>query len=145
MMLYPLRVQDFLLNFVYGIGDQGIRNEAVKPVPARTTQATAPALAKGGSVKTDEKRRTMLRPYLKHLLQFIRQAGDEGLSIHRASTLMSSVSGFREELNKARATVPQMVALFPEVRVDRRKGHQVLHLSDTAPAPREGTLDAFAQ
>ena len=117
----------------------------VKAVPIRTTQAAAPALAKGGSVKTDEKRRNMLRPYLKTLLQFIRQTGEEGLSIHRASTQMSGVQGFREELKRARATVPQMIALFPEIRVDRRKGHQVLHLSDNTPAPRAGTLDAFAK
>ena len=41
--------------------------------------------------------------------------------------------------------MPQMVALFPELRLDRRKGHQVLHVSDSAPPPRAGTLDAFAQ
>ena len=87
----------------------------------------------------------MLRGYLPQLLAFIRRAGDDGLTIHKASTQMGSVRGFTADLKAARATVPQMVALFPEIRIDRRKGHQVLHLSDSAPRPAAGTLDAFAQ
>jgi hypothetical protein len=117
----------------------------VKAVPARSTQASAPIMAKGGSLKTDEKRRGMLRGYLPQLLAFIRRAGDDGLTIHKASTQMASVRGFTADLKAARATLPQMVALFPEIRIDRRKGHQVLHLSDNAPRPAAGTLDAFAQ
>jgi hypothetical protein len=115
----------------------------VKAVPAASTQVAAPSLAKGGSVKTDEKRRGMLRGYLPQLLAFVRRAGDTGLSIHKASKQMGAVQGFSEDLKKARATLPQMVALFPELRVDRRKGHQVLHVSDNVPQPRAGTLDAF--
>ena len=115
----------------------------VKAVPAASTQVAAPSLAKGGSVKTDEKRRGMLRGYLPQLLAFVRRAGDTGLSIHKASKQMGAVQGFSEDLKKARATLPQMVALFPEIRVDRRKGHQVLHVSDNVPQPRAGTLDAF--
>ena len=117
----------------------------VKAVPAASTQVAAPSLAKGGSVKTDQKRREMLRGYLPQLLAFIRRAGEDGLTIHRASKQMGAVQGFSEDLKKARATLPQMVALFPEIRVDRRKGHQVLHMSDNVPQPRAGTLDAFAQ
>ena len=117
----------------------------VKAVPARSTQASAPILAKGGSLKTDEKRRGMLRGYLPRLIALIRSAGDEGLSIHKARTQMASVQGFTADLKAARATLPQMVALFPEIRVDRRRGHQVLHLSDNVPPPRAGTLDSFAQ
>ena len=117
----------------------------VKAVPARSTQALAPIMAKGGSVKTDEQRRNRLRPFLGQLLAFIRRAGDDGLSIHKASQQMATVQGFTEELKAARASLPQMVALFPEIRTDRRKGHQVLHLSEDVPRPRAGTLDAFAQ
>jgi hypothetical protein len=117
----------------------------VKAVPARTTRATAPSLAKGGSVKTDDKRRDMLRPYLRRLIEFIRQAGDGGLSIHKASKQMAGVQGFSADLKNARATLPQMVALFPEIQVDKRKGHQVFFLSDNIPPPRAGSLDAFAQ
>ena len=117
----------------------------VKAAPAASTQVSAPTLTKGGSVKTDEKRCGMLRGYLPHLIAFIRRAGDDGLTIHKASTQMASVRGFTTDLKAARATLPQMVALFPEIRTDRRKGHQVLHLSDNVPPPREGTLDTFAQ
>ena len=116
----------------------------VKAVSERSTQASAPILAKGGSLKTDEKRRGMLRGYLPRLLAFIRTSGDEGLSIHKASAQMAGVQGFTADLKNARATLPQMIALFPEIRVDRRKGHQVMHLSDNVPPPRAGTLDAFA-
>ena len=116
----------------------------VKAVSERSTQASAPILAKGGSLKTDERRRGMLRGYLPRLLAFIRTPGDEGLSIHKASAQMAGVQGFTADLKNARATLPQMIALFPEIRVDRRKGHQVLHLSDSTPPPRAGTLDAFA-
>ena len=117
----------------------------VKPVPKRTTQATAPTLAKGGSVKTDERKRAKLSGYLPQLLAFIRNAGDDGLTIHKATTQMAGVQGFTADLKAARATLPQMVALFPEIRTDRRKGHQVLFLQGNAPPPRAGTLDAFGQ
>ena len=115
----------------------------VKAVPAASSQVSAPTLAKGGSVKTDAKRRELLRGYLPQLIALIRRAGDDGLTIHRASTLMGAVQGFSADLKKARATLPQMIALFQEIRVDRRKGHQVLRLSASAPQPRAGTLDAF--
>jgi hypothetical protein len=115
----------------------------VKAVPLRTTQATAPILAKGGSVKTDEQRRNRLRPFLGQLMAFIRRAGDDGLTIHKAGQQMAGVQGFTAELKAARATLSQMIALFTEIRVDRRKGHQLLHVSNDTPRPRAGTLDAF--
>jgi len=115
----------------------------VKAVPARTTQATAPILAKGGSVKTDEQRRVRLRPFLGQLLAFIRRAGDDGLTIHKAGQQMAGVQGFTAELKAAPATLSQMISLFQEIRVDRRKGHQLLHVSNDVPRPRTGTLDAF--
>jgi hypothetical protein len=58
---------------------------------------------------------------------------------------MATVQGFTAELKAARATLSQMTALFAEIRIDHRKGHQVLHLSENVPRPRAGTLDAFAQ
>ena len=94
-------------------------------------------------MKIDDKRRDMLRPYLRRLIDFIRQAGDGGLSIHKASKQMAGVQGFSADLKNARATLSQMVTLFPEIRIDRRKGHQVFFLSDNVPPPRAGTLDAF--
>ena len=132
-------------NHVIDTEGQSFPMSLVKAVPARTTQASAPILAKGGSVKTDEQRRNRLRPFLGQLLAFIRQAGDDGLSIHKAGQQMATVQGFTEELKAARATLAQMIGLFQEIRVDRRRGHQVLHLSEYVPRPRAGTLDAFAQ
>ena len=116
----------------------------VKAVPAASSQASAPTLAKGGSVKTDAKRRGMLRGYIPQLIAHIRRAGEDGLTIHKASKQMGETQGFTADLKAARATLPQMAALFPEIRIDRRKGHQVLFLRDNPPPPRAGTLDAFA-
>jgi len=65
------------------------------------------------------------------------------LTIHKAGQQMAGVQGFTAELKAARATLSQMITLFPEIRVDRRKGHQLLHVSNDVPRPRTGTLDAF--
>ena len=56
----------------------------VLPASARTAPIAAPPLAKGGSTKTDERRRIAFRPWLEPMLKHIRRAGDEGLSIHKA-------------------------------------------------------------
>ena len=80
------------------------------------------------------------------LLGHIRRAGDGGLSIHKAGKLMATQQGFTQALREQRATLPQMVALFPEsIRVEKPKGHIVLFVQEgVPPPPRVGTLDAFA-
>ena len=87
----------------------------------------------------------MLRGYLQSLIAYIRMAGNDGITIHKASTQMASVQGFTADLKAARATLQPMVELFPEIRVDRRRGHQILNLSDDVPKTRAGTLDEIAQ
>ena len=117
----------------------------VKPVSSTTTAVAAPSFAKGGSTKITERREIALRPWLEPLLGHIRRAGDSGLTIHKAGKTMAAQPGFTQALREQRATLPQMVALFPEsIRVDRQKGHIVLFLQEGVPQPRAGTLDAFA-
>ena len=117
----------------------------VKPVSSTTAAVAAPSFAKGGSTKITERREIALRPWLEPLLGHIRRAGDSGLTIHKAGKTMATQPGFTQALREQRATLPQMVALFPgSIRVDRQKGHIVLFLQEGVPQPRAGTLDAFA-
>ncbi len=117
----------------------------VKPVSSTTAAATAPSFAKGGSTKITERREIALRPWLEPLLGHIRRAGDSGLSIHKAGKAMAQQQGFTHAIREQRATLPQMVALFPEsIRVEKQKGHIVLFVQEGVPQPRAGTLDAFA-
>ena len=86
-----------------------------------------------------------MRPWLEPLLGHIRRAGDSGLSMRTAGKAMAAQQGFTQALREQRATLPQMVALFPEsIRVEKPKGHAVLFVQEGAPQPRAGTLDAFA-
>jgi transposase InsO family protein len=117
----------------------------VKPVSSTTVAVAAPAFAKGGSTRITERRQIALRPWLATLLGHIRRAGEGGLSIHMAGKLMAAQQGFTPALREQRATLPQMVALFPEsIRVEKQKGHIVLFVQEGVPQPRAGTLDAFA-
>ena len=58
---------------------------------------------------------------------------------------MASVQGFTADLKAARAHLPQMVALFPEIRVDRRKGTKCCTCQTMYRGHAQGHLDAFAQ
>tara|TARA_Y100001968_G_scaffold177018_1_gene162177 strand:- start:2727 stop:3998 length:1272 start_codon:yes stop_codon:yes gene_type:complete len=117
----------------------------VLPASRRTTAATAPTFAKGGSTKIAERRRIALQPWLEPLLAHIRRAGDDGLTIHMAGRLMAAQPGFTTALKEQRATLPQMIALFPgSIRSVRQRGHAVLFVQEGVPLPRAGTLDSFA-
>ncbi len=70
------------------------------------------------------------------------QVQDEAMANVKA---MAAQPGFTQAIREQRATLPQMVALFPEsIRVEKQKGHIVLFLQEGVPQPRAGTLDAFA-
>ena len=117
----------------------------VKPVSSRTEAVEAPVMARGGSKKVDERRTIALRPWLEPLLAHIRRQGEQGLSLHKAGQLMAAQPGFTQALRDQRATLAQMVRLWPEsIRIEKPRGHPVLHTTGDAPAPRAGTLDAFA-
>ncbi len=117
----------------------------VKPVSSTTAAVAAPSFSKGGSTKIAERREIALKPWLEPLLGHIRRAGDDGLSIHKAGAAMAQQPGFTRAIKEQRATLPQMVALFPEsIRVEKQKGHNVLFVQEGVPQPRAGTLDAFA-
>ena len=101
-------------------------------------------MARGGSKKVDERRTIALRPWLEPLLAHIRRAGDQGLSMHKAGQLMAAQPRFTKAL-RVRAALSQMVRLWPEsIRIEKPRGHPILHTTGDAPAPRAGTLDAFA-
>ena len=133
-------VKEARYGHVYDTDGNGYPMSIVLPASARTADVAAPPLAKGGSLKTDEKRRIALRPWLEPLLGHIRRAGDEGLSIHPEGKLMAAQAGFTQALRKQRATLAQMKAFWPEmIRMERPKGHQVLFVRDGVPQPRAGT------
>ena len=117
----------------------------VLPVPLRTAASAPSTLAQAGSERVDEKRRIALRPWLQDLIDTTRRAGDEGITTHRLGRTMASKPGFTNALKEQRASIAQAVTLFPELRVERRRGHTIVFVAAGAPLPRAGTLDTFAQ
>ena len=116
----------------------------ILPVSSTTAQTSASSFAQGGSTRVDEKRRIALRPWLRDMLNVIRQAGDGGVTINIFGRKMREKPGFSEALKEQRASVAQLVELFPEINVERRDRSATLTLASDAPIPRSGTLDAFA-
>ena len=116
----------------------------ILPVSSTTVQTAASSFAQGGSTRINEKRQIALRPWLRDMMDVIRQAGDSGVSINIFGRKMREKPGFSEALKEQRASVAQLVELFPEIRVERRDRSATLTLTSDAPIPRSGTLDAFA-
>ena len=79
------------------------------------------------------------------MVDVIRQAGDSGMSISVFGKKMREKHGFLKALKEQRATVAQVVELFPKIRVEKRGHSSNLTLASDAPLARPGgTLDAFA-
>ena len=68
-----------------------------------------------------------------------------GVSVHSLGRAMASKAGFNDALKDQRASLAQAVALFPELRTEKSKGHTTVFLAADSPLPRAGTLDAFAR
>ena len=119
---------------------------AVSPTSAPTTApTTASSFAQGGSTRINEKRQIALRPWLRDMMDVIRQAGDGGVNISLFARKMREKPGFAQTLKEQKATVAQAVELFPEIRAEKRGNSSTLTLASDAPIPRSGTLDAFAR
>ena len=116
----------------------------VLPVSSTTAPTTASSFAQGGSTRINEKRQIALRPWLKDMMDVIRQAGGDGVNISVFARKMREKPGFAQTLKEQKATVAQAVALFPEISVEKRGGSGNLTLASDAPIPRSGTLDKFA-
>ena len=115
----------------------------VLPVSSATAPTSASSFAQGGSTKVNEKRRIALRPWLRDMMDIIRQAGDSGISTNVFGRKMREKPGFTQALKEQKATVAQAVELFPEIRVEKRDKSSNLTLASNAPIPRPGSLDAF--
>ena len=109
----------------------------VRAVPSATEHVAAPALAKGGSVKVDDRRRVALQRFEQPMVDFSRRAGTDGTTIHKLGKYMAGREGFAVALRDQRATLSQTVELFSSIRRDG----DVLHVSSTQSVV--GPLDAF--
>ena len=78
------------------------------------------------------------------MMQVIRQAGDDGITIGMFARKMREKPGFAETLKEQKATIAQAIELFPEINVQKQNRSATLTLAADAPLPQRGTLDAFA-
>ena len=112
------------------------------------SRATAPtstsSFAQGGSTKINEKRRTAMRPWLRDMIDAVRQGGDAGIDMASLSKKMREKPGFSDQLKEQKATMTQIVELFPEFSLERGGRAIKVRLASDAPVARPGTLDAFA-
>jgi len=116
----------------------------VLAVSKATAPTSASTFAQGGSTKINEKRRIALRPWLRDMMDVVRQAGDAGIDMAALSKKMREKAGFADQLKDQKATLAQIVELFPEFSLERQKGATKVNLASDAPVARPGTLHAFA-
>lgn len=74
----------------------------------------------------------------------VRQEGDEGIAMARLSKKMRERPGFADQLKEQKATLTQIVELFPEFRLEKQGRAYKVRLASDAPVARPGSLDAFA-
>ena len=117
----------------------------VLAVSATTAPIAASSFAQGGSTRINEKRRIALRPWLQDMMDAVRQAGDAGIDVALLSRKMREKPGFADQLKDQKATLTQIVELFPEFSVERQGNTIRVKLASDAPIARPGTLDAFAR
>ena len=117
----------------------------VLAVSATTAPIAASSFAQGGSTRINEKRRIALRPWLQDMMDAVRQAGDAGIDVALLSRKMREKAGFADQLKDQKATLTQIVELFPEFSVERQGNTIRVKLASDAPIARPGTLDAFAR
>lgn len=125
----------------------------VLAVPATTVSTSVSAFAEGGSRKVDDKRRTAMRPWLQDMIEVVTRArGGDGEDVASLSKKMREKPGFSQQLKDQRATMTQIVRLFPEFTVEKLGATTRVKLAAAgssagiaAAATRlRGTLDAFA-
>ena len=117
----------------------------VKPV-SETTRPVAPSsFAQGGSSKVAERRRVALSPWRQDIIDAIRRAGTDGLTVAGLSRIMADKQGFAKTLKEQRATLAQAVRLFPEIKVESRSNQTFLTVDAAfGESKKRGPLDAFA-
>ena len=89
----------------------------VLAVPATTVGTAVSSFAQGGSRKVDDRRRTAMRPWLQDMLDVVTRAGDGGEDVASLSKKMREKPGFLQQLKDQRATMAQIVKLFPQFAV----------------------------
>ena len=117
----------------------------VLAVSKATAPTSASSFAQGGSTKINEKRRIALRPWLQDMMDAVRRGGEAGVDMAALSKKMREKAGFTQQLKEQKATLTQIVELFPEFSLERRGGTIKVKLTSDAPVARPGTLDAFAR
>ena len=77
------------------------------------------------------------------MIDAVRQGGDAGVDMAELSKKMRGKAGFADQLKEQKATMTQIVELFPEFRLDRQGRAIKVKLASDAPAARPGSLDAL--
>ena len=79
------------------------------------------------------------------MMDAVRRGGEAGVDMAALSKKMREKAGFTQQLKEQKATLTQIVELFPEFSLERRGGTIKVKLTSDAPVARPGTLDAFAR
>ena len=113
-----------------------------KAVSSGTAPVAPSSFTQGGDTRVTERRRIALQPWLPDILRVLRRTG--GLSMQMLGKNMKTVAGFTTALKEQRATMTQVVDLFPQsLKVQRQAGAITVVAREGAAVPAPGTLDAF--
>jgi len=113
-----------------------------KAVSSGTAPVVPSSFTQGGDTRVTERRRIALQPWLPDILRVLRRT--DGLSMQMLGKNMKTVAGFTAAMQQQRATITQVVDLFPQsLKVQRQAGAITVVAREGAAVPAPGTLDAF--
>jgi hypothetical protein len=111
-------------------------------VSTGTAPVAPSSFTQGGDTRVTERRRIALQPWLPDILRVLRRTN--GLSVQMLGKTMKTVAGFTAALKEQRATMSQVVDLFPQsIEIRRQAGVITVVAREGAAVPAPGTLDAF--
>ena len=113
-----------------------------KAVSSGTAPVAPSSFTQGGDTRVTERRRIALQPWLPDILRVLRRT--DGLSMQMLGKNMKTVAGFTAAMKQQRATITQVVDLFPQsIEIRRQAGAITVVAREGAAVPAPGTLDAF--
>ena len=113
----------------------------VKPVTSTTVPIAASSFQQAGDTRVNERRFRAFFPWRSDIIESIRSAGDTGiLTTALGRYVLADKPGFQQALKEQKATLKQVLELFPEIRTVKEGMQTRLFLPRQRPRWREGVI-----
>ena len=113
----------------------------VKPVTSTTVPIAASSFQQAGDTRVNERRFRAFFPWRSDIIEAIRSAGDTGiLTTALGRYVLADKPGFQQALKEQKATLKQVLELFPEIRTVKEGAQTRLFLPRQRPRWRQGVI-----